>query len=67
MKNLGEKFECYSTKLQGFLMMKGIRYEYTFVHNETGKRAWVYKMDTKLSIALTEWRANKSKLKNNVA
>ena len=67
MKHLGEKFECYSTKLYGFLVMKGIRYEYTFVHNETNKRAWVYKMDTKLSIALTEWRANKSKLKNNVA
>ena len=51
MKNLGEKFECYSTKLQGFLMMKGIRYEYTFIHKETGKRAGVYEIDLRLSIA----------------
>ena len=67
MKNLGEKFECYSTKLHGFLMMKGIRYEYTFIHKETGMRAWVYEMDLRLSIALSQWRANKSKLENNIA
>lgn len=67
MKNLGENFECYSTKLHGFLTMKGIRYEYTFIHNRTGKRAWVYKMDAKLSIILTQWRANKSQLENYIA
>lgn len=55
MKEIGEKFECYSKKLYGFLVMKGISYEYTFVHRKTKKRCWVYIMSKELSEALKEW------------
>lgn len=59
MKQNGEKFECYSKKLYGFLIMKGLRYERSFKHNETGRTCWVYDMSPELSAALIEWKQNR--------
>lgn len=59
MKNIGEKYECYSKKIYGFLTMKGFRYEYQFKHKETKKNCWVYLVTEELSKALTEWTNNK--------
>ena len=55
MTNIGEKYECYSKKIYGFLTMKGFRYDKTFKHKTTGKKCWVYTMTPELSQALTEW------------
>ena len=59
MKDLGQKFECYSKKLYGFLVMKGFRYERSFKHNKTQRICWVYEMNDELSAALIEWKKNK--------
>lgn len=59
MKNIGEKYECYSKKIYGFLTMRGFRYEYHFKHKITDKRCWVYIVTNELSDALTEWTINK--------
>lgn len=59
MTNIGEKYECYSKKIYGFLTMKGFRYDKTFKHKTTGKKCWVYIMTPELSQALTEWSNNK--------
>lgn len=56
MKENGQKFECYSKKLYGFLVMKGFRYERSFKHNETSRVCWVYEMTQELSDALVEWK-----------
>lgn len=58
MKHNGDLFECYSPRLRGWFMAKGIRYERTFIHSKTGKRCWVYRMDTRLAIALMAWKDN---------
>lgn len=59
MTKIGEKYECYSKKIYGFLTMKGIRYDRTFKHRDTGKKCWVYTMTQEISDALVEWSANK--------
>lgn len=58
-KTNGDKFECYSKKLYGFLVMKGIRYDRTFKHNETQRICWVYTMTEELSKALLDWKMSK--------
>jgi hypothetical protein len=55
MTNIGERYECYSKKIYGFLTMKGFRYDKTFKHKTTGKKCWVYTMTEELSVALKEW------------
>jgi hypothetical protein len=57
----GEQFENFSKKLYGFLVMKGIRYETKYKHNDTGKWCWVYNMTDELSKALKEWGAQNPK------
>jgi hypothetical protein len=59
MKSIGDKYECYSKKIYGFLTMKGIRYEYHFKHKTTNKCCWVYIMTEEVSQALKEWTDNK--------
>ena len=59
MTNIGEQFECYSKKTYGFLTMKGFRYDRTFIHKTTKKKAWVYTMTEELAAALREWTENK--------
>lgn len=59
MKKEGQNFECYSKKLYGFLVMKGIRYERKFRHNQTNKWCWVYIMNQELSDALVEWKSSR--------
>lgn len=56
MKKNGEKFECYSRKMHGFFIMKGIRYDDSFKHNVTGKTCWTYTMTDELSKAIKEWQ-----------
>lgn len=59
MKENGQKFECYSKKLYGFLVMKNFRYEISFKHNKTNKTCWVYEVTPEFSAALLEWKKNK--------
>lgn len=59
MKDLGQKYECYSKKLYGFLVMRGFRYERSFKHNETQRVCWVYDMTPELSAALIDWKKNR--------
>ena len=58
MKENGQKFECYSKKVYGFLVMKGFRYDRSFKHNVTARTCWVYNMTPELSEALIEWKNN---------
>lgn len=58
MTRSNEIFENFSKKLYGFLVMKGIRYDRKYKHNETGKWCWVYTMTDELSAALKEWQSN---------
>lgn len=55
MKKVGDKLECYSKKFYGFLTMHGIRYEYTFKHNKTGRIAYVYIVTEEIIKLMTEW------------
>lgn len=54
----GDLFENFSKKLYGFFVMKGIRYDTKYKHNDTGKWCWVYTMNDELSAALKEWQSN---------
>lgn len=54
-----KEFECYSKKLYGYLVMKGVRYNRSFKHSKTGRICWVYEMTPELSNILTEWTQNK--------
>ena len=56
MKQNGEIYECYSRKVFGLLTMKGIDYKSTFIHKDSGKKAWVYIMTDEISQALIEWK-----------
>lgn len=55
MKDIGSKYECYSKKVYGYLTMKGFRYEHTFIHNTTKRKAWVYIVSKELAKALKEY------------
>lgn len=64
MKQIGENYQCYSRKVYGFLLMKGFRYEYSFIHNKTKKKCWVFKVTEELTHALSEWTTLKEQSKN---
>jgi len=59
MKEIGDKLECYSKKFYGFLTMKGIRYEYSFKHNTTGRTAYVYTVTEEIIELMKEWSEGK--------
>ncbi len=59
MKKVGEIFECYSKCLYGFLLVKRINPNSSFIHKKTKVKCYVYEVDEKLISALKEWKNTK--------
>lgn len=53
---LGNNYECYSKKVFGYLTLKGHRYKYSFIHNRTDAKCWVYEMTKELSQSLKDYQ-----------
>ncbi len=54
------KFNCFSLKLNQFLLNKGKVPVHSFIHHSTKKVCFVYIMDDELQELLNEWKNTKN-------
>lgn len=52
-------YNCFSPRMMAFFAENNVLPEEMFFHHRTDRRVWVYEMNDKLSVLLTEWTSRR--------